>query len=104
MYGLTHTADVYTPAEDDGDFTVLATSGLACRLCHIQHAAADVADERESIGTNRRLLWAASYTMPDTEQVEIDSERWNVRPGTFGAVNGPLGTVTYRRCEVTKAL
>jgi len=103
MYGLDQTADVYTPNGTDGDFTVLAKSGLVCRLAYIQAGAVDVGDEREDIGSRRRLLWAEVYTMPETAQIEVDSERWNVLAGTVGAVRGPDSSVVYRRCDVEAA-
>ncbi len=104
MYGLDQTADVYTPDGTDGSFTVLAKSGLACRLAYVQNAPAGVGGEREAIGSNRRLLWEEDYTMPDNAQVAVDGERWNVLAGSFGKPRGPSGGVEYRRCEVTRAL
>lgn len=104
MFGLDQTAEVYTPNGTDGDFTVLAKSGLACRLAYIQQGGTDIGGERADIGSRRRLLWEEAYTMPDTAQIEMDSERWNVLVGTFGAVRGPNSTVVYRRCEVVRAI
>ena len=104
MYGLDQAADVYTPNATDGAFTTVAKSGLVCRLAYIQPGAADVGQERENIGSRRRLLWAENYTMPDTAQVLVDGERWNVRQGTAGGLRGPDSSVVYRRCEVERAL
>lgn len=103
MVGLDQTANVYTPGSN-GDFTVLAKSGLACRLSYIQQGGSDIGGEREDIGSRRRLLWHEAYTMPDTAQVLVDGERWNVLAGTFGAPRGPDSQVVYRRCEVVRAL
>lgn len=104
MFGLNKTMTVYTPNGTDGAFDVVGTSGVACRLAFIQHTAGDVGGEREKIGENRRLLWEAAYAMPDDAQVAIDGYRWNVLAGTFGEITGPMGTVLYRRCEVTKVV
>lgn len=104
IFGLDQTATVYTPNATNGGYDVVASSNLACRLCHIQQGAAGVGGEREAIGTNRRLLWDKEYAMPDEAQVLVDGERWNVRAGTFAAVRGPDSRVVYRRCEVTKAI
>lgn len=104
MYGLDQVAKVYTPNGTDGSYSVVAKSGLKCRLCHIQHGPAGVGGEREKLGTNRRLLWKVDYAMPDDAQVLVDGERWNVLVGTYAPVRGPDSRVAYRRCEVTKAI
>lgn len=104
MYGLDQTASVYTPNGADGDFDVLAKSGLVCRLAYIQQGGSDIGGEREDIGQRRRLLWAEAYTMPDTAQIEVEGQRWNVLAGTFGALRGPTSAVVYRRCEVVRVL
>jgi len=101
MYGLDQTADVYTPAAGDGDYTVLAKSGLICRLAYIQQGGTTIGGEREDIGSRRRLLWDEVYEMPEAAQIEVDGERWNVLAGTAGALRGPDSTVIYRRCEVS---
>jgi hypothetical protein len=104
MFGLDQTANVYTPNATDGAFTQLHKSGLVCRLAYIQPGAADVGQERENIGSRRRLLWAEDYTAPETAQVEVDGERWNVLAGTAGKLRGPDSSVVYRRCEVERAI
>ena len=104
MYGLIHTATVYTPNGTTGEYDVTAKSSLPCRLCYIQNSPASLDHERANIGENRRLLWQETYTMPDDAQVEINSTRYNVRQGTYGAPTGPWGAVAYHRCEVTKVI
>lgn len=104
MYGLDQSANVYTPAPADGDYTVLAKSGLVCRLAYVRHDAVDIGPERADIGSLRRLLWAEAYTMPDTAQIEVDGERWNVLAGTVGVLRGPTSVAIYRRCDVERAL
>jgi hypothetical protein len=103
MYGLDQTANVYTPHPTSGDFTVLARASLACRLAYIEQGGSTIGGERENIGSRRRLLWEESYTMPETAQIEVEGERWNVLAGTFGAPRGPSSQVVYRRCEVVSA-
>jgi hypothetical protein len=104
MFGLDQTANVYIPNEMDGNFTQLAKSGLVCRLAYIQEGGTTIGGEREDIGSRRRLLWDEVYTMPETAQVEVDGERWNVSPGTYGALRGPDSSVVYRRCEVVRVI
>ncbi len=104
MFGLDQTADIYTPNGTTGAYTVLAKSGLVCRLAYIQQGATTIGGEREDIGQRRRLLWSEAYTMPETAQIEVDGERWNVLAGSLGSLRGPFGDVVYRRCEVVRAL
>ena len=104
IIGLIHTAAVYTPNTTTGEYSVLAKSNLPCRLTYTQSGAAATGNEHANIGENRRLLWSDEYEMPDDAQVEVDSVRWNVRPGTYGAPAGPYSDIAYRRCELTKVL
>lgn len=102
MVGLDQTASVYTPHSTTGDFTVLAKSGLVCRLAYMQQGPNETANDREDVSQRRRLLWEEAYTMPETAQVEVSGERWNVIAGSLGSLRGPGGTVVYRRCEVIR--
>jgi len=103
MFGLNATATVYTPNGTTGTYTVLATSGLACRLA-VKPAPTDGAVERAEGTPRRLLLWDDAYSMPNDAQVEIDGQRWNVVAGTFDALTGLDSVVVYRRCEVVKVL
>jgi hypothetical protein len=104
MIGLIDSATVYTPQAATGAYTVLAKSGLACRLTIIQRNAGETSDERESIAGKRLLLWDGSYAMPDPAQVEINGERWNLDEGTSSELRGPRGETIYRRGVATRAL
>lgn len=105
MFGLNRTADVYTPHATTGAYTVLAKSGLRCRLAvQTRGANLDPASERDEDVRGRRLLWDEAYTMPSNAQVEIDSTRWNVVPGTIEAMTGLGSTAYYRRCDVIEAV
>lgn len=106
MFGLDQTANVYTPNGTNGDYTVLAKSGLPCRLAYLPQGqgGSDIGGERADTGSRRRLLWAEDYAMPDDAQIEVEDKRWNVLAGTPGALRGPDSRVVYRRCEVVIAL
>ena len=104
IFGLDQTAKVYVPNSTDGDFTTLAKATLPCRLAYIQQGPNSVGGEREDIGQRRRLLWTEEYEMPETAQVEVAGERWNVLAGSLGSLRGLSGAVIYRRCEVVRAL
>jgi hypothetical protein len=102
IHGLNQTADVYTPGAN-GDFTVLAKSGLAVRLAYRPIAVVGAA-ERDELDERRLLMWSENYEMPASAQVLVDGQRWNVRPGTVGALRGLDDTVIYRRAEVMPAV
>ena len=103
MIGLDQTASVYTPGSD-GDFTVLNTNALACRLAHFTTGATSPADERADVSPPRRLLWGADYTMPDVAQVEVEGRRWNIEPHTVEAIRGLGGSTEYQRATVVIAI
>lgn len=103
MFGLNGTATVYTPHATTGAYTVAAKTGLRCRLA-IKMAPGAAADDRAEMVGARRLLWDEAYTMPSNAQIEIDSERWNVVPGTIDNLTDLGTTVLYRRCDVVKAV
>lgn len=104
MFGLDQTATVYTPHATTGAYTVIAKSGLKCRLAYVEQGGSAIGGERSEIGTKRRLLWEEDYTMPDNAQVLVDGQRWNVKDGTAGALRGPASNVIYRRCELVEAI
>lgn len=104
MHGLNKTASVYTPHATTGAYTVLAKSGLRCRLAirgRVQPGV-DASEERAELVGSRRLLWDEAYAMPETAQVEIDGQRWNVQAGTVDVLTGLDETVIYRRCDLIK--
>ena len=108
MLGFDQTATVYTPNGTDGDFTVTAKTGLACRLAHLSQAAQSPAEERSDPAGRRRLLWDAAYTMPEPAQVVVagDSggDRWSIEAQTVEAIRGPYGAVVYRRAAVVRVI
>lgn len=102
MLGLDQTATVYTPAVSDGTYTVVAKTGLACRLVLATIATASGAERAAQTGA-RLLLWGPGYSMPESAQVAVGGVRWNVQPGTLAAERGPSGAVILQRAEVTEA-
>ncbi len=105
MIGLNQNADVYTADDNDGDYTVLAKSGLACRLV-VGRAVAATAAERADLAAGHQafLLWGASYTMPANAQVLVNDRQWNVQEQTVVSIYGISGDVAYQRAEVEVAL
>lgn len=101
--GFDQLADVYTPDPTTGAYTVTATSALACRLALLSPSG-DMGPSRSEAAGTRRLLWGADYVMPETAQVEVDGERWNIQAGTLAAPRDLSGSVAYRRAEVTRAV
>lgn len=101
--GLDQTCTVYTPDPTTGEYTVTATAGLACRLALVG-GTGDMGPSRSEIPGARRLMWGPDYVMPETAQVAVDGERWNIQAGTLAAPRDLSGSVVYRRAEVTRAV
>jgi hypothetical protein len=95
------TMTVYTPHASTGVYSVVAASGIPCRLVLVE-LAKDDEGARAEMAPRRRLLWKG-YAMPDHAQVAIDGTRWNVLEGTAATVSSMGGAEVYRRCEVTAA-
>ncbi len=102
MLGLIDTGIVYTPDPATGAYTVVARTGLACRLVQ-QGMSTDMGPARAEKAPGPKLLWDASYVMPESAQLEISGVRWNVEPGTLYAPRLPDGTVYYRAAQVVRA-
>lgn len=101
--GLDQTCTVYTPNGTTGAYDVVAVSGMACRLA-LASVSGDMGPSRAEADGTRRLLWGPDYTMPETAQVEVDGERWNIQAGTLAAPRDLSGAAVYRRAEVTRAI
>lgn len=99
---LDQSGDVYTPHATTGDYTVLAKSGLVCRLVRMM-LTTNAAGERVELAGKRSLIWEAGYTMPETAQVEVDGKRWNIQAGTVDYPRGHSGAVEYGRADVVEA-
>lgn len=103
MIGLDQLADVYTANGSTGDYTVLAKSGLACRLV-ASRSSGSPADERADPVTTRFLMWGAAYVMPANVQVVVDSVRYTIEENTVVAVRNGLSQVEYRKANVVTAI
>lgn len=108
MIGLNKHATVYTAHPTTGEWTILFRAGLPVRLANKVRKLDPVTDNwvgREEIQSDRRLLWGPEPALPSEYcQVLVDGERWNTVAGSFTAITGPTGAVTYRRCEVRRAV
>lgn len=102
LVGYDQRATVYTPDPTTGAYTVVAATGVACRLALVT-VGGEPSDERAEIDAARRLLWGPTTTIAETAQIEVAGGRWNIRPGTLAAVRGPSGSVVYQRYEVVRA-
>lgn len=99
MIGLDQTAAIYTPGSD-GDYTVLAKSGLACRLVVTRQNASSPAEERVDPASGVMLLWGPGYTMPGNAQALIGGSRYNVQAQTAAKIRGASSAVIYQRAAV----
>jgi len=104
MLGLIDRATVYTPDPTTGRFTVVATSGLRCRLAHVSGEAGASRLERAELAALRNLIWEPGYVMPEEARVLIDGVTYALTPGTYKALRGPSGAITrYRQCDAVRA-
>jgi hypothetical protein len=101
MLGLIDRVDVYTGAR----FTTLARGGLRCRVAHVNVRPAATGMDRAELAALRNLIWEPGYAMPEGAQVRTaDGVRWNIIAGTLKALRGPTGAVTYRQCDIKRAV
>ena len=96
----THLDQQGTVYDDADDYSTVVRGDLACRLVHLDRAAA-TAGERAELMALRDLMWDPSYAMPEGAQVAIDGVRWQTVRGTFGAPRR-RGVVAYRICQVER--
>lgn len=71
-------ATVYT-ADASGRYTVVARTGLACRLAQMPVGSGVSSAERAELLSTRRLSWEYGYLMPAFAEVEVDGYRWRVQ-------------------------
>lgn len=100
---LTQSMSVFIPDTFDGDFTVLETSDVACRLSMPGGGTAAMVSRAELLRM-RVLYYDTTYTMPAEAQVLIDGEQWNVQRGTEQAPTDPrTQLLVYRAVDVMRA-
>jgi hypothetical protein len=103
---LTQTAAVYGRAAN-GQFTVLLTSGLACRLLHLNTDDAPSGSARSELAARRRFVWDAAYVfpaLPAQAQIEVDGLRWNpVNTNAIETIRWTDGTACYKRVDCIRA-
>ena len=103
--GLDQRATVYTPGPS-GDYSVVARTGLACRLALVSADGAGGGAERAELLKARLLLWQEDYVLPEDCQIEVDGQRWNPRTETQAIVYlgvGPGRIAHHRHCDVVEA-
>jgi hypothetical protein len=101
ILGLNATAAVYGRDAVTSRFTTVLRTGLRCRLAHVPRGG-QTGPDRAELAALRVLLWEPGYVMPETAQIEVDGVRWQPVAGTFGALKGPIGAVTYRQADVRR--
>lgn len=104
MIGLDQTATVYTPHPTTGEYTVLAKSGLPCRLVVVSlRMPNSTAEERADPATDKVFLWGTEYTMPGNAQVSVSGARYNIMANTVTPFRNHITSV-YQRALVEVAL
>lgn len=105
MIGLIDTATVYTE-DANGVFTVVAADGLRCRRAHVNSQPATSGAERADLAAIRNLIWQPDVYLPEHCQIRFSDspEIWNPVGGSFKALSGPSGALTYRCCDIVRAV
>ena len=99
---LDKTATVYKPNTTTGAYDLVDRVDLPVALRHIGANSAPGGSERAELLLLRRLVWGPDYVMPDEAQVAIDSQRWQVLPGSY-ATGRELGDrAVFRSCDVQR--
>jgi membrane protein implicated in regulation of membrane protease activity len=103
---LFQTADVYTKDAGTGKWTVQSRTGLQCRLATQQYLTnqhGSGTPDRSRGLPGRRLIWVEEYELPQSAQVEVDGQRWNVVQGSEMRAEDKHGEVYYRGADVLRA-
>ena len=85
-------------------FTTVARADLRCRRAHVNAQPATSGAERADLAAIRDLIWEPDYLMPEHCRIVMDGVAWNPVSGTFRALRGPSGAVTYRQCDIVRAV
>ena len=99
---LNKTATVYGETVATGAYTTVLQSNLACALRPLDVRPATSGMDRAELSALRRLVWDATYVMPETAQLLIDGLRWDVVSGTFQSPDTRTGTNVIRTCDVRR--
>jgi len=100
--GLDETLSVYTEDPSTGAFTVLAASGVRCRLFHVGRQPAATGLDRAELGAIRNLHYDPATTIPDGAQILSGGLRWNCVHGTDGVIR-LFGGVIQKRIDLVRA-
>lgn len=99
MLALDQEMTVYTVGAS-GAYTETALAAEPCRLVRVREQGTGL--ERVELAALRRLLWDGVYQLPETAQIEVESERFNIMAGTVAYLRGPSSAVEYGRAEVVR--
>jgi hypothetical protein len=104
VIGLIDVMTVYTQDAVTGRYTVVDETAVPCRLAHFRSQPGASGVERAELAATRNLIWTPGYVMPEGAQIDVGGVRWNTVVGTYKAMRGPSGAVTYRQCDALRAI
>jgi hypothetical protein len=100
---LTQVATVYARGAGGG-WTVVAKTGLACRMLHLNTQDIPTGAERDQLAASRRFVWDPTYNLPQYCQIEVEGLRWNpTSNNAFETIDWADGTPAYKRVRVIRA-
>ena len=101
---LPQRASVLT-ADANGEFTVVAKTGLACQLAHLRAQPGVGAPERAEQIANRSLYFDPAYALPSERvRFRIDGDEWAAVAGTRTDQRGFRGELVYRQIDVVRVV
>jgi hypothetical protein len=118
LFGMTHLMTVFGRATDGSAFNVPLFTRVACRLVHIALEPSMVGLARNELDSLRIARWDPRIAIDETPAAEelrlyvysLDAKgvalpgvNWNCLSGTFAAMEGPGGVITFRKARVFRA-
>lgn len=100
---LNKTGTVYIRATTGNkDYTDPVKTDLACGLLHLNQQAGPTSSDRAELSAARRLVFDASYQMPEGAQIVIDGNRWQLQRRTIESMPSPTGGTHHKRAYVQR--
>lgn len=87
-----------------GSYDVLAQAAVPCRVLTNRYRLPTSPERGEQAG-NDQVTWPASYTLPETAQVLLRGQRWNLVAGTVQQTRlGPSAILVKQQADIVRAL
>lgn len=96
------TATVYSQ-DSNGEYTVVETTNLRCRVVFPQLRPVDVGRERNEMTDFRYFSYDPNYTFPNEWcQIVVNGTRYNIVAGTSRRIRNPVGKILVKRFDAVR--